>query len=49
MEKVKYVRIYADESGESHFEDMETELTFVDFAPPAAPLARGSFLPAAQM
>ncbi len=49
MEKVKYVRIYADESGESHFEDMEIELTFVDFAPPAAPLARGPFLPAAQM
>ncbi len=49
MENAKYVRIYADESGESHFEDMETELTFGDFAPPAAPLARGPFLPAAQM
>ena len=41
MEKyniVKYTRIYSDTSGESHFEDIEIELSQVDFAPPAPPL-----------
>ena len=38
MQVAKYVRMYADEDGESHFEDIETELQPMDFAPPAAPL-----------
>ena len=38
MQKVNYVRLYTDESGESHFEDFELELPPVDFAPPAGPL-----------
>ncbi|MCH8870626.1 MAG: hypothetical protein IIC85_13015 [Chloroflexi bacterium] len=38
MQIAKYVRLYADAEGESHFEDVETELAPVDFAPPAAPL-----------
>jgi len=38
MQKVNYVRLYTDESGESHFEDLELELPPVDFAPPAGPL-----------
>ena len=45
MQKVNYVRIYTDESGESHFEDLELELVSVDFAPPAAPLNIAPFLP----
>ena len=49
MDKAKYVRIYTDESGDSHFEDMETELVFMDFAPPAAPLAIAPFLPSAKI
>ena len=48
MENAKHVRIYADEAGESHFEDLETELTFMDFAPPAAPLTMAPFLAAAK-
>lgn len=36
--KAKYIRLYADESGESHFEDLEAELGPVDFAPPSPPL-----------
>ena len=48
MRHAKYVRLYADESGESHFEDLEVELEPVDFAPPAAPLNIAQFLPAAQ-
>ena len=49
MDKAKYIRIYTDEAGESHFEDLETELIFMDFAPPAAPLAVAPFLPSEKM
>ena len=35
---VKYTRIYSDTKGESHFEDIESELSMVNFAPPAPPL-----------
>ena len=49
MENAKYVRIYTDEAGESHFEDMETELVFMDFAPPTAPLGIAPFLPSAKI
>ncbi len=34
----KFARLYADRSGESHFEDVDTELSLLDFAPPAPPL-----------
>ena len=33
MQHAKYIRLYADESGESHFEDLEIELNPVNFAP----------------
>ncbi len=49
MDKAKYLRIYTDEAGESHFEDLETELIFTDFAPPAAPLPIAPFLPSAKI
>ncbi len=48
MQQAKYIRLYADDSGDSHFEDLEIELVSVDFAPPAAPLSIAQFLPAAQ-
>ena len=48
MQHAKYIRLYSDEKGESHFEDLETELVPVDFAPPAAPLNIAQFLPATQ-
>src|SRR5687768_16523989 len=35
---MRCVRLYADAAGESHFEDVEIELTPVDFAPPAPSL-----------
>ena len=47
--KANYTRLYADDEGESHFEDLEAELAAVDFAPPAPPLNLSSFLPATQM
>lgn len=35
---MKYVRLYADQSGDSHFEDVEVEMSLVDISPPAPPL-----------
>jgi quercetin dioxygenase-like cupin family protein len=45
---MKYVRIYADPAGESHFEDVEVELSELDFVPPTPPLKLSSFSPALQ-
>ena len=33
-----YTRLFSDDSGESHFEDLTIELSSVDFAPPAVVL-----------
>jgi Cupin domain len=35
---MKYVRVYADQNGDSHFEDAEVTLSPIDFAPPAPPI-----------
>jgi hypothetical protein len=43
----QYTRLYADADGESHFEDVDVGLTFVDFAPPAPPLAVSELIAAA--
>ena len=37
-EMVSFIRIYADEDGESHFEDVDLPFEEVDFVPPAAPV-----------
>jgi hypothetical protein len=34
---MKYVRVYADDTGESHYEDVEVGLTALTYAPPAQP------------
>jgi quercetin dioxygenase-like cupin family protein len=36
---LKYVKIYADENRETHFQDMEIPLKDADYAPPAPPIA----------
>ena len=43
---MRYVRLYADAQGESHFEDVEVDLVPTDFVPPAPPLNIGPFTPA---
>lgn len=48
MESATYVRMFADENGESHIEDISVDLLPVDFAPPAAPLNIASFKAASQ-
>ncbi len=40
---MKYTRLYADNDGESHFEDVEVEFALAEFAPPAPPLELSSF------
>ena len=37
--KMKYVKIYADENRETHFQDMEVPLKYADYVPPAPPIA----------
>ena len=46
MRRTTYVRLYADERGESHFAEVEIELGLVDFAPPAPPLHVAALFPA---
>ena len=36
-----YLRIYSDDAGESHFEDITVSLVPVEFAPPAPPIEKG--------
>jgi quercetin dioxygenase-like cupin family protein len=40
---MKYTRLYSDDNGESHFEELEIEFHTVDFAPPAPPLEISAF------
>jgi hypothetical protein len=47
--KATYIRIYSDADGQSHFEDLEAELTPANFAPPAPPLDLSASLPANSM
>ena len=35
---MNFIRLYSDQSGESHFESLDLEFESVDFAPPAPPL-----------
>jgi hypothetical protein len=45
---MKYIRVYTDPSGETHFEDLELAFSLVDYAPPAPPLGSSPFSPAVQ-
>jgi hypothetical protein len=44
--RVQYTRLYADEQGESHFEDVEVDVQPSNYAPPAPPLSLSVFEPA---
>lgn len=39
-------RLYNDDSGDSHWDDIEVDFTWQDFAPPAKPLGVTPFVPA---
>ena len=44
-----YTQLYSDESGDSHFRDVEIEFTPSDYAPPAPPLNLSVFTSASQI
>ena len=46
MRHARYVRLFADAQGESHFDEVDVDLEPVDFAPPAAPLHVAALFPA---
>ena len=46
---MKYVRLYCDDAGESHFEDVDVELSPLDYAPPAPPLNLSSLQDTTQL
>jgi hypothetical protein len=48
MQSATYVRIFADESGESHFEDISVDLLPVAFTAPTGPLNIAPFKAASQ-
>ena len=45
---MQYTRVYADDGGESHFEDVTVEFQDVDYAPPAPPLGLSEYMEASQ-
>ena len=45
---MQYTRLYADEHGESHFDEVQIDLILTDYAPPGPPLELSSFTPATQ-
>jgi hypothetical protein len=46
--KTTYTRLFADDSGESHFKDIDVELGLAEFAPTAPPLGVSAFMAAAE-
>lgn len=46
---LRYIRLYADEDGESHFEHVDVALAPTDYAPPAPPINVSFPLPARQL
>jgi hypothetical protein len=46
---MRYARLFADDSGESHFDDIEIEFTATDYVQSAAPLDLSPRLPASQV
>ena len=43
---MRIIRLYNDQEGESHFEEVEIKLDLTDYAPPAPPLYLSSTTPA---
>ena len=45
---MKYVKLYTDNDGTSHFQDFEVGFGAVNFAPPAPPVGLSSYMPASR-
>ena len=46
---MRYVEIYADEDGVSHFRDLDIEFTIGEVAPPALPVGLSAFRAATEV
>jgi hypothetical protein len=46
---MKYVRVYADQNGDSHVEDVEVVMSLIDFAPPAPPVDVSPLMPSTKI
>ncbi len=46
---MKYLVVYSDENGISHFKESEVDFNLVNFAPPAPPVGLCSFIPASRI
>ena len=46
---MKYVKLYTDQNGDSHFKDAEVEFELVNFAPPAPKVCLSNYIPATQI
>jgi quercetin dioxygenase-like cupin family protein len=46
---MKYVRVYADQNGETHLEDVEVAMSMTNFAPPAPPVELSPLMPGSQV
>ena len=47
--RATHTRIYTDEDGETHFDDVAVSLAIVDFAPPAPPMGLSQGAPASDV
>ncbi|MCW3994664.1 MAG: hypothetical protein NWE98_00760 [Candidatus Bathyarchaeota archaeon] len=43
---MKYVTLYSDNNGDSHFKDVEVEFEHINFAPPAPPVELSKYIAA---
>jgi hypothetical protein len=46
---MKYSEMYTDADGETHFRDVDVELSLVELAPPSAPMNVSNFRPAKEV
>ena len=46
---MNYTEMYSDDKGETHFRDVEVELSLVDLAPPSAPMNVSDFRAAGEL
>ena len=45
---MQYTRLFADDTGESHFEDVAVKFQDMDYAPPSPPMGLSQMMPATQ-
>ena len=45
---MEYTRLYADDAGESHFEDVTVKFREMDYAPPSPPMGLSQMMTATQ-